>query len=37
VSAWASLARRFNISEVAVSKSVKQGAEIAKGKGYELI
>ncbi|MFZ2633666.1 MAG: hypothetical protein WA081_08425 [Desulfosalsimonadaceae bacterium] len=33
----ASLARRFNISEVAVSKSVKRGAEIAKGEGYELI
>jgi len=31
------LARRFNISIVAVSKSVKRGAEIAKKGGYELI
>lgn len=33
----ASPARRFDISGVAVSKSVKRGAEIAKGEGYELI
>ena len=33
----ASLARRFNISDVAVSKSVRRGAEIAKSEGYELI
>ena len=32
----ASLARRFNISSVAVSKSVLRGAEIAKKEGYEL-
>jgi putative transposase len=31
------LARRFNVSIVAVSKSVKRGAEIAKKGGYELI
>jgi len=28
---------RFNISEAAVSKSVKRGDEIAEGKEYELI
>lgn len=33
----ASLARRFNISIVAVSKSVARGAEFAREKGYELI
>jgi len=33
----ASLARRFNISGVAVSKSVKRGADIAEQEGYELI
>jgi hypothetical protein len=33
----ASLVRRFNISEVAVIKSVKRGAEIAKEEGYRLI
>jgi len=33
----ASLARRFNISAVAVSKSVQRGAEIAKKEGYKLI
>ncbi len=33
----ASLARRFNISGVAVSKSVKRGAEIAEKEGYRLI
>jgi putative transposase len=33
----ASLARRFDISEVAVSKSVKRGAEIAEKNGWELI
>jgi len=32
----ASLARRFNISEVAVSKSVKRGAEIAKRERHEM-
>lgn len=31
-----SLARRFNISTVAVSKSVKRGEEIAKERGYEF-
>ena len=31
-----SLARRFNISSVAVSKSVIRGAEIARKEGYEL-
>lgn len=33
----ASLAKKFNISTVAVSKSVKRGAEIAKREGYELM
>ena len=33
--AW--LARRFDISGVAVSKAVKRGAEIVKRKGYELV
>ena len=32
-----SLARKLNISTVAVSKSVKRGAEIATKKGYKLI
>jgi REP element-mobilizing transposase RayT len=32
-----SLARRLNISTVAVSKSVTRGAEIAKSEGFELI
>lgn len=32
----ASLARRFNISEVAVSKSVKRGAQVVKREGYEV-
>ncbi len=31
-----SLARRFGISEVAISKSVRRGAEIVKREGYEL-
>jgi REP element-mobilizing transposase RayT len=31
-----SLARRFNISEVAISKSVRRGAEIVKREGYDL-
>ena len=33
----ASLARQFDISDVAISKSVKRGAEIARDEGYELI
>lgn len=33
----ASMARRLNISTVAVSKSVTRGAEIAKKEGFELI
>jgi putative transposase len=33
----ASLARKLNISTVAVSKSVQRGAEIAKKEGYKLI
>ena len=32
----ASLARRFKISAVAISKSVRRGAEIAEKEGYEL-
>jgi hypothetical protein len=32
-----SLARRLNISTVAVSKSVNRGAEMAKKEGFELI
>jgi hypothetical protein len=32
-----SLARRLNISTVAVSKSVTRGADIAKNEGFELI
>ena len=32
-----SLARRLNISTVAVSKSVARGAEIAKSKGFEVL
>lgn len=32
----ASLARRFNIWAVAISKSVRRGAEIAEKKGNEL-
>ena len=32
----ASLARRFNVSEAAISKSVRRGAEIAKREGYKL-
>lgn len=31
------LARKFNISDVAVGKSVKRGAEIARNEGYNLI
>ncbi|NOY69394.1 MAG: hypothetical protein GXP53_07885 [Deltaproteobacteria bacterium] len=33
----ASLARRFYISRVAVSKSVKRGADIVEKEGYELV
>jgi putative transposase len=33
----ASLARKFGISIVAVSKSVRRGAEIVKTEGYKLI
>ncbi len=32
----ASLARRFGVSTVAVSKSVRRGAQIVREKGYEL-
>ncbi|MEJ2662175.1 MAG: transposase, partial [Desulfobacteraceae bacterium] len=32
-----SLARKLNISTVAVSKSVKRGAEIANDEGYTLV
>ncbi len=32
-----SLARRFNLSDVAIGKSVKRGAEIIKEKGFKLL
>jgi len=32
-----SMARKLDISPVAVSKSVKRGVEIAKKEGYKLI